>query len=543
MFGRAHPLGVTAAFGLWAEAIDPLLQGRSDRQIAAVCGGLLDDLASLFHRVAVVRGSLPDREPPLPRLLQGLAALVRNLAAEAPVLAVLDDVHFADASSWEALRYFARHLDATRLLVVATQRAADLAEHEVAARALFELDEDGFLCRLGVAPLDRQATRELAETIIGRPPPAALVDWVGQRSRGNPLYVISLLRALLEERADLSAPSLRRLPEGLTERMAARTRSVDPGSQAVLELLAVFERPLPVAGLLALTGLQLDQLEPILADLVDGRAVVEGERGRELSYEVSHPLLREVVYQEISGTRKRVLHRQVARSLLDSGRLAEAALHFARSAEPGDDEAVRVLLDAMRQAEQREAFRETLDLLSELVEILPATDPRWLGVLEAMYWQAEWVVDHRAETQAETAIRALRAIDGLLTRSADDARRATVKFRLANFLAWGTGELEGAEDACREAVRLFEAADDQRQALRPAGSSAGSGACAGTSLTWRQSRRVWSRPPTLSATASWRCRGWPRSVTAPSCRLASPTVRRRFAGQRRSPGRTRSPTG
>ena len=82
-----------------------------------------------------------------------------------------------------------------------------------------------------------------------------------------------------------------------------------------------------------------------------------------------------------------------------------------------------------------------------------------------MYWQAEWVVDHRAETQAETAIRALRAIDGLLTRSADDARRATVKFRLANFLAWGTGELEGAEDACREAVRLFEAADDQRQAL------------------------------------------------------------------------------
>jgi predicted ATPase len=117
--------------------------------------------------------------------LQGLAALVRNLAAEAPVLAVLDDVHFADASSWEALRYFARHLDATRLLVVATSRPADLAEHEVAARALFELDEDGFLCRLGVAPLDRQATRELAETIIGRPPPAALVDWVPPAAGGR----------------------------------------------------------------------------------------------------------------------------------------------------------------------------------------------------------------------------------------------------------------------------------------------------------------------------------------------------------------------
>jgi hypothetical protein len=72
---------------LWTEAIDPLLQGRSDRQVIAACGGLLDDLASLFHRVAVIRGSFPDREPPLPRLLRGLAAMLRNLAGQGPVIA------------------------------------------------------------------------------------------------------------------------------------------------------------------------------------------------------------------------------------------------------------------------------------------------------------------------------------------------------------------------------------------------------------------------------------------------------------------------
>ena len=410
-------------------------------------------------------GRFPDREPPLPRLLQGLAALLRNLAAEAPAIAVVDDVHFADASSWEALRYFARHLDDTRLLVVATSRPADLAGQEVAAQALFELDEDGFLQRLEVTPMDRNTTGELAETIIGQPPPAALIEWVGQRARGNPLYIISLVRALLEEHADLSAPGLRRLPEGLTERMAARTRGADATMRAVLDLLAVVERPLPLADLAALTGLPAERLDPVLATLITGRAVAEGQRAGELIYEIQHPLIRDVIYQQISGARKRALHRQAARSLLGSGRLAEAALHFARSAEPGDEEAVRVLLDAMRQAEQREAFRETLDLLSELVDILPPADPRWLDVLGAMYWQAEWVVDHRAEARAETAIRALRAIDGQMGGSADDARRATVKFRLANFLAWGTGELEDAEHACSEAVRLFEAAGEPRQAL------------------------------------------------------------------------------
>jgi DNA-binding CsgD family transcriptional regulator len=465
MFARAHPLGVTAAFGVWAEAIDPLLRDRSDAQVTAACGGLLDDLASLFHRVAVIRGSLPDREPPLPRLLQALAALLRNLATQASLIAVLDDVHFADASSWEALRYFARHLDDTRLLVVATSRPADLAAQEVAAQALFELDEDGFLQRLEVRALDRNTTRELAETIVGQPVPAALVDWVDQRARGNPLYVISLVRALLEEHADLSAPGLHRLPESLAERMAARTRGADTTTRAVLDLLAVVDRPVPLADLAVLTGLTAERLDPILATLIAGRAVAEGRRAGELIYEIQHPLLRDVIYRQVSEARKRVLHRQAARSLLDSGRLAEAALHFARSAQPGDTEAVRVLLDAMRQAEQREAFRESLDLLSELVDILPPADPRWLDVLEAMYWQAEWVVDHRAETRTQTAIRALRAIDGLLADSADDARRATVKFRLANFLAWGTGELPESEQACRAAVRLYEAAGARRQAL------------------------------------------------------------------------------
>ena len=464
LFARAHPLGVTAAFGVWTEAIGPLLQGRSDRQVVAACGGLLDDLASLFHRVAVIRGSLPDREPPLPRLLQGLAALLRNFAAEAPVLAVLDDVHFADASSWEALRYFARHLDDAPLLVVAT-RPADLAGQEVAAQALFELDEDGFLRRLEVTPLDRHAMRELIAAIVGASPPDTLTDWVAQRSRGNSLYVISLVRALLEEHADLSAPRLHRLPEGLTERMMARTRNADETSRAVLDMLAVAGRPLPLDELAALTGLGAERLDPVLAGLIAGRAIAEGQRGRELSYEIAHPLIGDVIYQQISEARKRALHRQAARSLLAGGRLAEAALHFARSAQPGDEEAVAALLDAMRQAEQREAFRESLDLLAELVDILPPADPRWLQVLEAMSLQAEWVVDHRAETRVETAIRALRAIDGLLAHSPGDPRRATIKFRLANFLAWGIGELAEAEAACREAVRLFEAADERQQML------------------------------------------------------------------------------
>ena len=465
LVAQAYPLAASAAFGLWTEAVDPFLRTRSDGEVVELCGGLLDDLASLFHRVALVRGSVPERDPPLPRLLQGLAGLLGNVARRTPLVVLLDDVHFADASSWEALRYFARHLDDARLLVLATSRPAELAGHEVAAQVLFELGQDALLSRLEVAALARPGVRELTEEVIERPAPRALVDWVSERSQGNPLFAIGLLRALMEEAGDLSAPHLRRLPEGLTERVSSEVRRFDPAPRGMLELLAVVGRPVSLGDLTALTGSSLEEVGPLLAELVQAGIVVEEERGSELSYALYHPLVRDVVYQATSGASRRVLHRQAARSLLTAGHLAEAALHFARSAERGDSEAVEVLLDAMRQAERREAFREALDLQAELVELLPADDQRWLEVLEAMYARAEWLIDHRAETNAPVAIRALRAIDGLLEGSSDHARRAIVKFRLANFLAWGTGELELADDVCRQAHDLFVRAGDRRQTL------------------------------------------------------------------------------
>ena len=318
---------------------------------------------------------------------------------------------------------------------------------------------------MDVSPLGRTGLAELAEAVIGHPPPGPLVDWIAERSQGNPLFAIGLLRALIEEQGDLAQPHLHRLPEGLTERVTSELRRFDEPEREILELLAVVGRPVSFGDAAALSGGALDDVGPILSELVNSGIVVEEERGTELSYEVHHPLVRDVIYQATGGARRRVLHRQAARSLQRGGHLPEAALHYARSAERGDSEAVDVLLDAMRQAERREAYREALELQAELVDLLPADDARWLEVLDAMYERAEWLIDHRAETNAPVAVKALRAIDGLLEQSSDDARRAIVKFRLATFLAWGTGELDQAHEACLQAHELFGRAGERQQTL------------------------------------------------------------------------------
>src|SRR4029077_14152935 len=133
-------------------------------------------------------------------------------------------------------------------------------------------------------------------------------------------------------------------------------------------------------------------------------------------------------------------------ALVGADRLGEAAAHLARSAQRGDPEAIDVLQGAFRQAEQRDAHREALTILSALVEILPAGDERWLNVAESMSLRG-WI--YRGERDASTGIKAMQTIDALLRGSRNLAQRAAVKFRLANFWAWAMGDLDEAEQACR----------------------------------------------------------------------------------------------
>jgi DNA-binding CsgD family transcriptional regulator len=462
---RAYPLGETASFGLWSEALEGHLRGLPAVEVAELCGGFLDDLATVIRSIAAVRGSAAEGEPPRLRLLEGLAVLIANLARRRPVVVFLDDAHLGDASSWEGLGYLARNIGDARVLVLAAARPAELSKNTIASEVLLGLEQEALLDRLELSPLDAQALRELARAVLNELPPPELLDWLGERARGNPLFALGLLQALVDEGADLSSPGLRRLPEELAERVGARIGGLDEPELGTLEALATVGRWVEFRYLVGLTGLPIDRLPGILDGLVRSRLVTEEERDRELGYEIAHPLIEEAIYQRMGAVRRRGLHRRIGRALLAAGELGEAAPHFARSAEVGDEEAIEALRDAVRQAEERGAYREALTILDALVELVPPRDERWLDVLAALSWGADWVGDHRADTHAVLGIRAMRAIDSLLEHSADTAARAAVKFRLANFLGWGTGELDDAERACAEARSLFEQARDPRSAL------------------------------------------------------------------------------
>ena len=463
LVSRARPLGAAASFGLWAEALEQHLRELPLEEVAQLCGGLLDDLASLLRSVAVVRAAAPDREPPRIRLLESLATLLGNLARQRPLVLLLDDVHQADASSWEMLDYLARHFVQIPVLVLATARPGELADQPLATRVLLDLGQQDALRRVDVLPLDEATIAELAEDILGRVVAPDVLEWVTERSRGNPLFASGLLRAMRDEGGTPRA-GLRLLPEDLSDRVRARVGLLDEDAQHILELLTVASGRVELRELVRFSGRELDELVPILRHLTHRtRLVNEDQRGNTVTYEVAHPLIAETIYEQLGAAARFSLHRQVGRALLVSGRLAEAALHFARCADRGDDEAIEVLLEALRQAEERGAYREALKILGGLVEILPSGDGRWLAVADAL-GAAEWVADHRADADTRPAVSAMREIDALMDDRTEPVKRAVVKSRLTSFLSWGTVELTEAAQAAQAAIDLYRAADRPAEA-------------------------------------------------------------------------------
>jgi ATP/maltotriose-dependent transcriptional regulator MalT len=463
---RAYPLGATASLGLWVEALEQHLRTLDPEEIDELCGAAIDDLAALLPSVAAVSPKLGAPAPPLVRQLAALANLLARLSELTPLVIILDDVHLADGSSWEALNYLTRNLAEQRVMVVLAARPVELSESVIGGEVLLQLEQEGVLRRCALDPLGRDDVARLAHWFID---PAAvgppLVDWLMERSQGSPLFAIGLLRSLVDEGADPADPSLRSLPEDLASRVAARLKTLGSTERTTLELVAVLGYRVELSDLEHISDRDLDSLGDALRELVRLRLVHEEDLGRDVRYEIVHPLYQEAIYADIGAARRRALHRHAARSLVQTGRLGEAAQHFVRSSGMGDPEAVAALCGALRQAELLEHHRESIGLLSALLEMLPQGDRRWLEVFAAMDWQAEWVVEHRLDARSSIAINAMRTIEQLAQASDDRVRLAAVKIHLASFLAWGEGDADAAIVLVRDAQELFEAAGESRRAL------------------------------------------------------------------------------
>jgi DNA-binding winged helix-turn-helix (wHTH) protein/tetratricopeptide (TPR) repeat protein len=379
------------------------------------------------------------------RMLRELGIALERLTRERPLVLVLEDLHWSDYATLEAIDLLARQPHPARLLILGTFRPSDVkaARHPVYAIAQ-ELRARG-QCEMVALPL--LAARELEDYLRLRFPDAAfngeLSALLHDRTSGNALFVTNLIdswvaRGLIAQREGrwvLDAP-LQALetdvPETLQQLIEKEISALDPEQQRMLETASIVGRDFTVAIVAATLPADDDDLERECETLArQGSFIREagseqwGDGAMTSRFAFIHDLYVDILYDRIPAARRARTHRQVGTALerawqgRERERAAELALHFQRALDR--ERAIRYLELAAEQAIDRSAYREAVLHLTSVVEWLerlPSSADRDRKELEVRSRLAPALVATRgwADTAAEQNY--LRATD--LARSVGD---------------------------------------------------------------------------------------------------------------------------
>lgn len=262
----------------------------------------------------------PERSADRPVLFEALLDAVDEAAGDETTLWVLDDIHWADDSTWEFVRYAARRVADLALVLAVTYRDEEIGPAHPWWPGLVRLKREPGALSLPLARLSA-ADGERIVRAIDPALPDGTVTGIVERAAGTPL--------LVEELASLaSGPGqLLHVPDIVQATVRERAGRLDPQGRALLEVAAV-------------AGLDVDAelLSSVLpegrpGDLVSAGLLIREDEER---FRFRHPLLQEAAYQELPAERRRALHEQIAAVLSDSDRAPaeRIAAHLEQAGRP-----------------------------------------------------------------------------------------------------------------------------------------------------------------------------------------------------------------
>jgi len=242
-----------------------------------------------------------------------------EFAATSPVLLVLEDLHWADATTRHLVTFLARMLRRERVAIVGTYRADDLHRRHPLGEVVAELGRLPSVALVELGPLPAAALAEHLSSLPNGPSrlSAALLSTLIDRAEGNAYYAEELLAA--------SSGSPGVLPSGLAALLLARVARVSDAAQQVLRAAAVAGRRANDQLVLAASGLDDAGYEEAVREVVAHQLLVpDGPDG----YRFRHALLREAVYGDLLPGERTRLHGRFTALLADvPGAAAELAYH------------------------------------------------------------------------------------------------------------------------------------------------------------------------------------------------------------------------
>ena len=432
------------------------------------------------------------------RQLTAMTAWYLAGARTQPVVLAVEDLHWADPTSFDLVHALAERCAEAPLLVLATARpefrpAWGMRPHHGV---------------VALAPLDRAQVRRMAGEIASqRPLSDDMLDRLVERAGGVPLFVEELTRLLVERGDEGGAQAI---PSTLQQSLAARLDRLGDAREAA-QIGAVLGREFSYPLLLGVAGTDEPALNEALRRLTEADILFVEGIVPEATYRFKHALIQDAAYDSLLRSRRRTLHRRAAERLRDDPEHSNAtpeaiAHHFAEAGL--DDAAIEWWGKAGDQALRRSAFQEAIAHLGKAIALADKAGGGTAGMsgeqrqLQVAYGNAlfaargpgapetaqafakarEFAVGHNAALERLSAdygmwvgsyIRGeLSAMKDHATafladvRARPDSPESGVAHRVAGITHWFAGEYREAQGHLEQALTLFKPGRDDDLAFR-----------------------------------------------------------------------------
>ena len=402
------------------------LQMESELPFAGL-SDLLRPLLPLLDRIpqpqaAALAGALALGPPTPGDRFAAAAATISLLAAgaeEAPVLAIVDDAHWLDRPSREALLFAGRRLEREGVVLL------------LAARDSPWLEGAG-IDRLELRGLGLEAAATLADR-TGRVISAAVRDRLVGETGGNPLALLEAIATLTDGQLRGMTPIVEPIAVGrsVERSFVQRLEPLPDGTRRALLIAAASYsgEADEVARALAATGLAMTAL-----DAAEQVGLVATRTGR---VEFRHPLVRSAAYHDAEPAARRAAHRALA-SAVNPDQLDQIAWHLAAAAAGPDEDVARLLEESAAAAQGRRGYVAAANALASAAQLSPTESGRIRRTMAA-------ADAYRLGGEAQKAADILAGILALGVRPAASSRHPAT--------AWSGADLRQSNDGCLQAAR------------------------------------------------------------------------------------------
>lgn len=355
-------------FGSFIDALDPYLDTLDQAIVDRLALDAIGALASVFPSLREIDTAIeyPASATERFRVHRAVQELLERLAAQKPVVLVLDDLHWADGASVELIAHLLRHPPRGEVMVACAARPGTWGAASL--DVIGGVQSSSFVHTLQLGPLDVDSVGELVrdeEKIDAK----SLHDLSG----GNPFYALQLARSGVVDASNDSFESLE-IPPAVASAISFELASLPPSARDLAAAASVVGDPFDI-DLVAATADrdERDVLEGI--DVLLARDLVR-ETDVPRRFQFRHPIVRSAVYSSCRPSSRVLCHRRAAAALADRGTPASGlAGHVEQSARYGDTAAVEVLRQAAEES-STQAPTSAVRWLEAALRIVPAdADP------------------------------------------------------------------------------------------------------------------------------------------------------------------------